>query len=140
MSADNIVSSIATPGKALKLDNDGNLPTNALSASALNHTIAISLTGGITASGTLDTATQSLSMNTTLNIPDDVLREDDIGILIPSLDENGKIPEAQIPEMPASLMPKGLWNATTGAPTTEPEEGYLYQVSTAGTFEGDNYK
>lgn len=42
--------------------------------------------------------------------------------------------------MPASLMPKGLWNATTGAPTTEPEEGYLYQVSTAGTFEGDNYK
>lgn len=140
LSADNIVSSIATPGKALKLDNDGNLPTNALSASALNHTIAISLTGGITASGTLDTATQSLSMNTTLNIPDDVLREDDIGILIPSLDENGKIPEAQIPEMPASLMPKGLWNATTGAPTTEPEEGYLYQVSTAGTFEGDNYK
>lgn len=140
LSADKIISSIPTPGKALKLDQNGNLPTNALTSSALDHTIKITLTGGITASGTLDTSTQALNMNTTLHIPENILDRDDIGVLIPSLDENGKIPEAQIPEMPASLMPKGLWNPSTGAPTKQPEEGYLYQVSSAGTFENKNYK
>lgn len=140
LSADKIVSNVATPGKALKLDEQGNLPTNAKTASALNHIITINIEGGAEGTGNLDTSLNSVNINTVLNLPDDVLLDSDIGIKIPSLDEEGRIPEGQLPEMPASLMPKGLWNPNTGAPTKNPEEGYLYVVNSAGTFENASYK
>lgn len=137
-SADSIISSTPTAGKALKLDANGELPTNAKTASALNHQITMNLTGGAVGTATLDTSSDTFTMNTTLSIPKDILTEVDIGTLIPGLDDNGKIPLEQLPPLPESLEPKGMWNPADGAPSDNPEEGQFWIANAEGTF-GDDY-
>lgn len=137
-SADSIISSTPTAGKALKLDANGNLPTNAKTASALNHQITMNLTGGAIGTATLDTSSSTFTMNTTLDVPKDILTESDIGTVIPGLDENGKVPLEQLPPLPESLEPKGMWNPSSGAPSKNPEEGQFWIANAEGTF-GDDY-
>lgn len=57
---------VPTSGKPLLVDANLNLPTNATSASKLNHNINIVLDGNVQGSATLNTANNSVTINTTL--------------------------------------------------------------------------
>lgn len=56
------------------------------------------------------------------------------------LDANGKVPTAQLPaSVTGGLEYKGAWDASTGAYPADPETGWYYVVSVAGTAGGTAY-
>jgi hypothetical protein len=56
------------------------------------------------------------------------------------LDANGKVPTAQLPaSVTGGLEYKGAWDASTGAYPADPEAGWYYVVSVAGTAGGTAY-
>lgn len=138
--ADNIISNIAEPGKALKIDAQGNLPANSISASKLNHNININLEGEVVGNVELDTSLETATINTTLVPGDNILQSKDLGVSIATLDENGKVPTSQLPASQAGLVPMGLWNPESGAPSENPVEGYFWVCDTDGSFNEHNYQ
>ena len=138
--ADKIVSTTAEANKALRLDNNKNLNANAQTASALNHDINVALKGDISGTGVLDTGEDSFEMITTFNAPDYVLVEDDLGNTVASLDKNGIIYENQLPAgLTGALKMIGNWSGTT-APSSNPMEGQLWEVSADCIFNGVKYR
>lgn len=138
--ADNIISDTAQPGKAVKVDAQGNIPVNSTSASKLNHTINLILNGEVTGSAEIDTSLESATINTTLVPGDNILQSKDLGVSVATLDATGKVPSSQLPATQTGLVPIGLWNPETGAPSENPADGYFWICDTEGSFEGHNYQ
>ena len=140
LDASNIVSVTPVTGKALLIDSNGNLPGNAQTASALNHTIMINLNNEVTGSGQLDTSKNSVSINATLNPGDNILQTKDLGVTVANLDENGLIPENLIPlGAGGGLTPQGTFIPSNGYPSDNPHEGDFWIASTGGTLNGETY-
>lgn len=139
LDASNIVSTVPTPGKALKLDSNSNLPCNAITSSALDHTITINLTDEVTGTGILDTTKNTLSIDCTLtpNSNTQVLTKSDLGVTVANIDTTtGKIPAKLIPIIENGLIPKGTWDPSSGVPATNPAEGNFYMSIQNGTIDG----
>ena len=140
LDASNIVSVTPVTGKALLIDSNGNLPGNAQTASALDHTIMINLNNEVTGSGQLDTSKNSVSINATLNPGDNILQTKDLGVTVANLDENGLIPENLIPlGAGGGLTPQGTFIPSNGYPSDNPHEGDFWIASTGGTLNGETY-
>ena len=140
LDASNIVSVTPVTGKALLIDSNGNLPGNAQTASALDHTIMINLNNEVTGSGQLDTSKNSVSINATLNPGDNILQTKDLGVTVANLDENGLIPENLIPlGAGGGLTPQGTFIPSNGYPSDSPHEGDFWIASTGGTLNGETY-
>lgn len=142
LNADNILSTTPTPGKGLKVDSTGTLPGNALTSSALDHNIVVSLVGDVTGSATLDTSKTTFELNTTIQKGDILLTEDEIGVKVPGLDANGKIPTSQLPDdvFKNVLTPMGTFAPADGLPSSDPKEGYFWTASQPGDLEGYTYQ
>lgn len=138
--ADNILSSQAVEGKAVAVDAQGNLPVNSTSASKLNHTINLLLEGEASGNVEIDTSLESATLNVTLVPGDNILQTKDLGVSVATLDATGKVPSSQLPASQAGLVPMGLWNPETGAPSENPADGYFWICDTDGSFEGHNYQ
>lgn len=140
LNASNIVSVTPVTGKALLVDSNGNLPGNAQTASALDHTIMINLNNEVTGSGQLDTSKNSVSINATLNPGDNILQTKDLGVTVANLDEDGLIPENLIPlGAGGGLTPQGTFIPSNGYPSDNPHEGDFWIASTGGTLNGETY-
>ena len=140
LDASNIVSVTPVTGKALLIDSNGNLPGNAQTASALDHTIMINLNNEVTGSGQLDTSKNSVSINATLNPGDNILQTKDLGVTVANLDEDGLIPENLIPlGAGGGLTPQGTFIPSNGYPSDNPHEGDFWIASTGGTLNGETY-
>lgn len=140
LNAGNILSNTPVTGKALLVDKNGNLPGNSETASALDHTISISLTNEVTGSAVLNTANKSLSIKATLNPGDNILQSKDLGISVTPLGDDGTIPLKYIPTgAGGGLIPRGTFDPNSGYPTNTPIEGDFYIASTSGTLDGELY-
>lgn len=140
VNANNVISQNAEIGKAVKVNEQGNLPVNSTSASKLDHNIDITLQGEVRGNAIFDTSKTELIIDTTLNAGDNILQQKDLGIKVASLDENGKIYESQLPASQVALVPMGFWNPNTGAPSENPKEGNFWIVDTIGSFNNINYQ
>lgn len=140
LDASNILSSTPTPGKALRVNNDGNLPANAITSSALNHTIGVSVSGEALGNATLDTSADTFNIDLTLIPGNNILQDTDIGVRVPGLDVNGKVPTSQLPEQVPAIYPQGYFNPENGLPTDDPLSGYFWVASDAGEIDGDEYQ
>lgn len=133
--ASNILSDTAEIGKAVKVDDNGNLPVNATSSSSLNHNIQLNLQGDITGQWILDTSQNTITVNTSVNEDGNILSQNDLGITVASIDSStGKIPVSQLPDLGSGLQYQGYWNPETGAPSDNPLNQQFWIANTAGTF------
>lgn len=133
--ASNILSDTAEIGKAVKVDDNGNLPVNATSSSSLNHNIQLNLQGDITGQWILDTSQNTITVNTSVNEDGNILSQNDLGITVASIDSaTGKIPASQLPDLGSGLQYQGYWNPETGAPSDNPLNQQFWIANTAGTF------
>lgn len=133
--ASNILSDTAEIGKAVKVDDNGNLPVNATSSSSLNHNIQLNLQGDITGQWILDTSQNTITVNTFVNEDGNILSQNDLGITVASIDSaTGKIPASQLPDLGSGLQYQGYWNPETGAPSDNPLNQQFWIANTAGTF------
>ena len=133
--ASNIVSTTPESGKALLVDDNNNLPGNALSASGLNHNIELNLQGDILGQWVLDTSQNAITVNTQVNESGNILSQSALGVTVASLDSTGKIPASQLPDLGSGLQYQGYWNPETGAPSNNPVSQQFWIADTAGTFE-----
>lgn len=141
LNAGNILSNVPTEGKALLVNSNGDLPGNCETASALDHTITISLTDEVTGSAVLNTSNKSVSIKTVLNPGDNILQTKDLGITVTPLDETGTIPLKYIPTgAGGGLIPRGTFDPNNGYPSDSPVEGDFYIASTSGTIDGELYE
>lgn len=141
LNAGNILSNVPTEGKALLVNSNGDLPGNCETASALDHTITISLTDEVTGSAILNTSNKSVSIKTVLNPGDNILQTKDLGITVTPLDETGTIPLKYIPTgAGGGLIPRGTFDPNNGYPSDSPVEGDFYIASTSGTIDGELYE
>ena len=131
---------VPTSGKPLLVNDNLVLPGTSQTAQALDHSIGISLTGELNGSATLDTTQNTITIETTLVPGDNILQTSDLGVTVPTLDSNGKIPVSQIPSISSGLSPQGEFNPNQGAPSTTPEEGQFWIANTEGVFNDNNYK
>lgn len=133
--ASNILSDTAEIGKAVKVDNNGNLPVNATSSSSLNHNIQLNVQGDITGQWIIDTSQNTITVNTLVNEDGNILSQHDLGITVASIDSaTGKIPASQLPDLGSGLQYQGYWNPETGAPSDNPLNQQFWIANTAGTF------
>ena len=133
--ASNILSDMAEIGKAVKVDDNGNLPVNATSSSSLNHNIQLNLQGDITGQWILDTSQNTITVNTSVNEDGNILSQNDLGITVASIDSaTGKIPASQLPDLGSGLQYQGYWNPETGVPSDNPLNQQFWIANTAGTF------
>lgn len=134
-----IVSDTPEPGKALKLDADGNLPTKSYSSKKLDHNITVKLIGDVEGNATLDTATNSLQITTKIgSTAENAVPWSAVGRDVASL-VDGRVPLAQLPEgIMSSLKLIGMWNGSS-VPTTTPEEGQTWVIASKVTIGGKNY-
>lgn len=134
--ASNILSDTAEIGKAIKVDDNGNLPVNTTSASSLNHNIQLNVQGDITGQWILDTSQNTITVNTLVNEDGNILSQNDLGVTVASIDSTtGKIPASQLPDLGSGLQYQGYWNPETGAPSNNPVSQQFWIADTAGTFE-----
>lgn len=140
LDASNILSSTPTPGKALKINDEGNLPANAITASALNHNINVSISGEGLGNGILDTSENTFNIDLTLVPGSNILQDIDIGVRVPSLGADGIIPAEQLPEEKPGLHPQGYFNPEDGVPSTSPDSGYFWVANNSGIVEGEEYQ
>lgn len=140
LDASNILSNVAQPGKAVKVNDEGNLPVNAITASALNHNINVSVSGEALGNATLDTSADTFNIDLTLIPGNNILQDIDIGVRVPSLGEDGKVPAEQLPEQELCIYPRGYFNPSEGLPTTEPLNGYLWIANDTGIIEDKEYQ
>lgn len=135
-----------TSGKAPTIGADGILHVTAEQAKKLDHTIAVSLKGDVTGSGTLDTEQTTFeitNMKLDMTILDDYVPKSDIGIAegIVPLDANTKIPAKYLPDSVRSgLIPMGTFNPANGVPSTDPKEGEFWRAIVEGDLNGDHYE
>lgn len=140
LNAANIVSNTPVSGKALLVNSNGDLPGNAETSSALDHTIKLNLTGEATGSGELDTSKSSASINVILNPGDNILQTSDLGVTVAPISDDGTIPLQYIPaDATGGLTPKGYFDPENGYPTDTPTEGDFYIASQSGTIDGETY-
>lgn len=133
--ASNILSDTAEIGKAVKVDDNGNLPANATSSSSLNHNIQLNVQGDITGQWIIDTSQNTITVNTSVNEDGNILSRNDLGITVASIDSStGKIPASQLPDLGSGLQYQGYWNPETGAPSDNPLNQQFWIANTAGTF------
>lgn len=133
--ASNILSDTAEIGKAVKVDDNGNLPVNATSSSSLNHNIQLNVQGDITGQWIIDTSQNTITVNTLVNEDGNILSQNDLGITVASIDSlTGKIPASQLPDLGSGLQYQGYWNPETGAPSDNPLNQQFWIANTAGTF------
>ena len=133
--ASNILSDTAEIGKAVKVDDSGNLPVNTTSASSLNHNIQLNVQGDITGQWIIDTSQNTITVNTLVNEDGNILSQNDLGITVASIDSStGKIPASQLPDLGSGLQYQGYWNPETGAPSDNPLNQQFWIANTAGTF------
>lgn len=132
--ASNILSDTAEIGKAVKVDDNGNLPVNATSSSSLNHNIQLNVQGDITGQWILDTSQNAITVNTQVNESGNILSQSALGVTVASLDSTGKIPASQLPDLSSGLQYQGYWNPETGAPSDNPLNQQFWIANTAGTF------
>ena len=133
--ASNILSDTAEIGKAIKVDDNGNLPVNATSSSSLNHNIQLNIQGDITGQWIIDTSQNTITVNTLVNEDGNILSQNDLGITVASIDSStGKIPASQLPDLGSGLQYQGYWNPETGAPSDNPLNQQFWIANTAGTF------
>lgn len=133
--ASNILSDIAEIGKAVKVDDNGNLPVNTTSASSLNHNIQLNVQGDIIGQWIIDTSQNTITVNTLVNEDGNILSQNDLGITVASIDSStGKIPASQLPDLGSGLQYQGYWNPETGAPSDNPLNQQFWIANTAGTF------
>ena len=138
--ASNILSDTAEIGKAVKVDDNGNLPVNTTSASSLNHNIQLNVQGDITGQWILDTSQNTITVNTLVNEDGNILSRNDLGITVASIDSStGKIPASQLPDLGSGLQYQGYWNPETGAPSDNPLNQQFWIANTAGTFDDVYY-
>lgn len=140
LDAGGILTTTAQPGKGIKVNDDGDLPVNATTSSALNHNITVNLTGDVTGSSILDTSLNKFDLKTTLVLPDTVLTKEDLDDLIPGLDKDGKIDVDRLPDIAVGLDHRGVWDPSTGAPSSDPIEGLIWSASANGDFNGETYQ
>lgn len=140
LDASNILSSTPVTGKALLVDSSGNLPGNAETASALDHTISINLTNEVVGTGQLNTANSSMSISCTLVPGDNILQTKDLGVTVANLDENGLVPTSLLPSSATGgLLFQGTFLPTDGYPATSPSEGDFWIAATDGELDGVSY-
>lgn len=133
--ASNILSDTAEIGKAVKVDDNGNLPVNTTSASSLNHNIQLNVQGDIIGQWIIDTSQNTITVNTLVNEDGNILSQNDLGITVASIDSStGKIPASQLPDLGSGLQYQGYWNPETGAPSDNPLNQQFWIANTAGTF------
>lgn len=143
----NILSSVPVPGKALAVDKNNNLPGNAETASSLDHNIQLTLTNE--ASGTVIINTQkdnnsditSVELITTLNPGDNILQDKDLGIRVPNLDGDLKIPEKFIPVgANGALTYSGSFNPNDGIyPSQNPKNNQYWVCELDGVLFDKTY-
>lgn len=134
-----IISDTPEAGKALKLDNNLDLQANAVTASALNHNIHVVLEGDVVGENYLDTSLNEFKIQTELIIPDEIITTDDLGILLPELNDAGIIDDDYLPTgLSNALKLVGNWESTT-APTTSPKNGQAWIVTKKTSFGGIEY-
>lgn len=142
----NILSSVATPGKALTVDNDGNLPVNSTSASKLNHNITVTLKKEVSGTAILDTSLNTFEIDCTLVPGNNILQDKDLNILVPEMEDVGtdgnhdyKIKMENIPDVlkETVIKPQGMFDPTTGVPSTSPKEGYIWIANKEGIIDGE---
>lgn len=138
LSADNIVSSIAEPHKALKLDENNILQAKAANAKKLDHIITINVTGEAVGTTHLDTSLDTLDLNLKLNPGDTLVKAEDIGVKVPSL-VNGRVPASQLPDYSTTLVPMGTFNPLNGYPTSTPDEGQFWIAESDGELLNEKY-
>ena len=135
-----------TSGKAPTIGSDGILHVKAEQAKKLDHTIAVSLKGDVTGSGTLDTEQTTFeitNMKLDMTILDDYIPKSDIGIAsgVVPLDTNTKIPAKYLPDSVRSgLIPMGTFNPNNGVPSTDPKEGEFWRATVEGDLNGNHYE
>lgn len=56
-----------------------------------------------------------------------------------SLDNTGKVPMSQLPNISGGVVYKGGWDASTGSYPSNPSNGDMYYCTTAGTVSGQTY-
>ena len=140
LDASKILSVTPEPGKALKVNDNNDLPGNAETSSALDHNIELNLTGQARGSVIIDTHKDLNSNVTTVNLEttlipgDNILQTKDIGDKVASLDSSGKVPESQLPySIHGSLTYMGVFNPNTGIyPSEQPYENQYWTASENG--------
>ncbi len=137
-SASNILSSTPVAGKALAVNNNGDLPGNALSASGLNHTISVNVTNEATGTAILDTTQNSFSIALTLNPGNNIVQSTDLGNTVATLDAQHKLTYSQIPDtlLETTLKPVGTFNPNNGVPSNTPSNGQFWTAENNGTIDG----
>lgn len=139
-SASGILSDTPTAGKALKVDGNGDLPAKSYSAKELDHEIAVTLIGDVTGTASLDTSSDTFRITTSISNTADVLKPDDLGVTVASLDSNGIIPDTQLPNgIMNALKLVATWQGSS-APSSSPSEGQAWVVTADSTFNGTSYK
>ena len=135
-----------TSGKAPTIGTDGILHVKAEQAKKLDHTIAVTLSGDVTGSGTLDTEQTTFditNMKIKQSVLDNYIPKSDIGIAegVVPLDSNTKIPAKYMPDSVRSgLIPMGTFNPNNGVPSTDPKEGEFWRATVEGDLNGDHYE
>ena len=138
--ASGIVSSTATSGKALKLDNDLVLQATSADTKKLDHEVEIELTEAVTGSVTTDFSGNKITIETTI-ADTNVLTKNDIGTILADLDNNGKIKDVYLPDQSkGGFKVVGLWSSNTDAPSTNPTENTAWLVTGDCIFSSMNFK
>ena len=148
LSADNIISTTPTAGKALKMATVSGeiiLPAKAQSAKVLDHNLSISLTGIVKTTNPVvwDTSTASITIptifDTTNSAYDNLLLKTDIDTLVPGL-TGGFININQLPnEVLNKLVYRGSFNTLNPLPTQDMRQGDIYIASEQTTVGGVTY-
>lgn len=148
LSADNIISTTPTVGKALKMATVSGeiiLPAKAQSAKVLDHNLSISLTGIVKTTNPViwDTSTASITIptifDTTDSAYDNLLLKTDIDTLVPGL-TGGFININQLPnEVLNKLVYRGSFNTLNPLPTQDMRQGDIYIASEQTTVGGVTY-
>ena len=130
LTAQGILSDTPVAGKGLMVDDNLNLPGNALTSSALTHKIPITISGEATGQGELDTTEGSVINNIvlTLNPGDNILQTKDLGESVAPINtETGKIDKGYLPgDIGNGLTFVDYFSPRDGYPSTNPSEGQFW--------------
>ena len=139
LNAENIISTTPVTGKALVVDKNGNLPTNALTSSALDHKITLKLSNQAAGQVTIDTQRSEATLAVTLKPENggEIITTRDIGVRVASVNTSGIISESSIPiGAHGMIMFAGYFDPSKGYPTTNPAEQQFWIASTSATLKG----
>lgn len=135
-----IISNTPTAGKALKLDENGDLPTKSYSSKELDHDITVKIIGDVEGTATLDTSTNSFQINTKIgDTAENAIPWSALGDRVAEL-VDGKVPLTQLPDgIMSSLKLVDMWGSNS-VPSSNPEIGQAWVISTDCVINGTQYR